>query len=138
MADIGFDITNAKSSARTNRSPLRHRPLARASTINDISSPLKKRPTSTFSDSIDEAKQSFFSSTDDLLLPRAKNQKVGDQGEQSLWQSAPLFLALLPAVGGLLFHNGGSVVTDITLLTLAAIFLNWSVRLPWLASGIGE
>jgi hypothetical protein len=40
-------------------------------------------------------------------------------------------LALLPAVGGLFFQNGSAVVTDITLLALAAIFLNWAVRLPW-------
>lgn len=43
----------------------------------------------------------------------------------------PLGLALLPAVGGLLFKDGSAIVTDITLLALAAIFLNWSVRLPW-------
>lgn len=136
MAEAGFDITNAKSSARANRSPLRHRPLGRASAYCDTPSPLKNRTTSTFSDSIDEVRRSLFSSTDDLLLPRARNSKIGDQGEPSVWQSAPLALALLPAVGGLLFQNGGSVMTDITLLTLAAIFLNWSVRLPWLVRAI--
>lgn len=51
--------------------------------------------------------------------------------ESSHWDSAPLAFALLPAVGGMLFTNGSSVVTDIILLGLAAIFLNWSVRLPW-------
>ncbi|KAK3062688.1 hypothetical protein LTS18_003552, partial [Coniosporium uncinatum] len=33
--------------------------------------------------------------------------------------------------GGLFFQNGSLFVTDICLLILAAIFLNWSVRLPW-------
>jgi hypothetical protein len=31
----------------------------------------------------------------------------------------------------MLFQNGSAVVTDIMLLGLAAIFLNWSVRIPW-------
>lgn len=43
----------------------------------------------------------------------------------------PLALALLPAVGGLLFQNGSAIVTDITLLGLAVVFLNWAVRVPW-------
>lgn len=51
--------------------------------------------------------------------------------EESNWQSAPLGLALLPAIAGIFSKNGSAVVTDITLLILAAIFLNWSVRLPW-------
>jgi hypothetical protein len=32
-----------------------------------------------------------------------------------------------------LFKDGSAVITDITLLALAAIFLNWAVRLPWYA-----
>lgn len=51
--------------------------------------------------------------------------------ETSNWDSAPLAFALLPAIGGMLFKNGSSVMTDVMLLALAAIFLNWSVRLPW-------
>jgi hypothetical protein len=42
-----------------------------------------------------------------------------------------LAFAILPAVGGLLFQNGSLFVTDVLLLGLAAIFLNWSIRLPW-------
>ena len=53
--------------------------------------------------------------------------------EPSHWHSAPLALALFPALGGLFFHNGSVVVTDLTLLILAAVFLNWAVRLPWSA-----
>ena len=51
--------------------------------------------------------------------------------EESHWHSAPLALALLPAIAGVFFQEGGAFVTDVTLLVLAAIFLNWSVRLPW-------
>jgi hypothetical protein len=51
--------------------------------------------------------------------------------ESSFWHSAPLAFAILPAVGGLLFQNGGAVVTDILLLGFGSMFLNWCVRAPW-------
>ena len=118
----------AKSSSRSSLSPLRHRPLNRAATFADSYPSLRHRRSSNLS----ETAQSFKSSTDSLLLPRAKNpEEVVRHEEQSHWHSIPLALALLPAVGGLVFKNGGAVVTDVTLLALAAIFLNWSVRLPW-------
>ena len=118
----------AKTSARPSLSPLRHRPLNRAATFADNYPSLRHRRSSNFS----ESAQSFKSSTDDLLLPRAKRpEDVVQHEEHSHWHSVPLALALLPAVGGLAFKNGGAVVTDVTLLALAAIFLNWSVRLPW-------
>lgn len=112
-------------------SPLRLRPLGRASTSADMSNPLRHRRSSNFSDSIDDAKQSIKSSTDDLLLPRVRNIGLPGQLEPSHWHSTPLALALLPALGGIFFQNGSAVVTDITLLGLAAIFLNWSIRSPW-------
>jgi hypothetical protein len=114
---------------------LRQRSLGRSSTVAEpsIKSPPYLRRSSTLSDSLSEARQSIRSSTDDLLFPRAhKGHKPEFQHEEeSHWYSAPLALALLPAAGGIFFKNGGAVVTDITLLTLAAVFLNWSVRLPW-------
>ena len=121
----------AKSTARQNVSPIRSRLLARASTIADISNPLRHRRSSNFSDSVESTRQSIRSSTDNLLLPRATSAELETNHEPSHWHSAPLALALLPAVGGLFFQNGSAVVTDLTLLGLAAIFLNWSVRLPW-------
>jgi hypothetical protein len=51
--------------------------------------------------------------------------------EASHWNSSPLAFAVLPAVAGLFFTNGSAFVTDMILLALAALFLNWSVRLPW-------
>ena len=79
--------------------------------------------------SLDDARKSIRSSTDNLLLPKPSNNH--QNVETSVWQSSPLIFALLPAVGGMVFTNGSAVVTDITLLGLAAVFLNWSVRLPW-------
>ena len=87
------------------------------------------RRNSTLSDSLSEARNSIRSSTDDLFLPRVSKDR--DSLEESHWHSSPLGLALLPAIAGIFFQNGSSIVTDVTLLVLAAIFLNWSVRLPW-------
>ena len=124
-------IPVGKSTARRGSSPLRHRPLGRASIFADLSHPLKPRRSSNLSDSLDSTRQSLKSSTDDLLLPKAKSLDVLTDHEPSHWHSAPLALALLPAIGGLFFHNGSVIVTDLTLLILAAVFLNWAVRLPW-------
>ncbi|CAD6593805.1 MAG: hypothetical protein ASARMPRED_007960 [Alectoria sarmentosa] len=123
--------TMAKSTARQSDSPIRSRLFGRASTVADMSNPLRPRRSSNFSDSVESTRQSIKSSTDNLLLPRATSPEMDTVHEPSHWHSAPLALALLPAVGGLFFPNGSAVVTDLTLLGLAAVFLNWSVRLPW-------
>lgn len=117
--------------ARANISPYTHRPLGRASTFADVPSSLTRRRGSTLSDTLDETRQSIRSSTDDLLLPKPLSPHSVSSGEHSYWHSSPLALALLPALGGLFFKNGSALVTDLTLLVLAAVFLNWSVRLPW-------
>lgn len=92
--------------------------------------PLNRRRSSLFSDSFSETQRSFKASTDDLLLPRPNDQSTFDH-EPSHWHSVPLVLALLPALGGLFFQNGSAITTDLSLLVLAAVFLNWSVRVPW-------
>jgi hypothetical protein len=117
-------------------SQLRQRGLHRAATFADGSTPAfmppSRRRSSVFSEGLSETGKSLLSSTDDLLLPRYKSgSPLVTQHEPSHWHSVPLGLALLPAVGGLFFQNGSAVITDITLLALAAIFLNWTVRLPW-------
>ncbi len=71
------------------------------------------------------------SGVDGLLFPRPADIKLADPLETSSWHSAPLAFALLPAVAGLIFHNGSAIVTDVTLLAFAGVFLNWSVRMPW-------
>ena len=116
----------AKATGRSSLSPLRNRPLSRAATFIE-NHPLRKRRSSTFS----ESASSLKSSTDNLLLPRAKSAEKVVHHDSSHWHSIPLALALLPAIGGLLFEKGGAIITDLTLLALAAVFLNWSVRLPW-------
>ncbi|RKF80288.1 hypothetical protein GcM1_194002 [Golovinomyces cichoracearum] len=84
---------------------------------------------STFSEySLKDARNTFQSSTEELLLPRLIAMRDHDS---SPWHSAPLVFALLPALAGILFTNGSGIVTDFMLLGLAAIFLNWTVRLPW-------
>lgn len=125
------NFPSSQTSARPSQPPLRHRPSGRASTFSEAPSPLNNRRNSTLSDSISDARRSIYSSTDDLLLPKVRNNGIEITHEPSHWHSVPLALALLPAVGGLLFQNGSAVMTDVTLLGLAAVFLNWSVRLPW-------
>ncbi|GKZ17360.1 hypothetical protein AbraCBS73388_008283 [Aspergillus brasiliensis] len=112
---------------------LRHRGAARSATFAEGTANLRdQRRNSTLSDTVSEARNSIRSSTDDILFPRAaKRYDVNLTNEESHWHSAPLGLALLPAVAGIFFQNGSAVVTDVTLLILAAVFLNWSVRLPW-------
>lgn len=107
-------------------SNLRQRPLGRASTLADISNLPTRRRSSVFSDS------SVRSAADDILVPKVHAEGFESHEEEpSHWHSLPLLLALLPAVGGLLFEGGGVLLTDVTLLALAAVFLNWSVRVPW-------
>ncbi|KAJ5926902.1 hypothetical protein N7516_008675 [Penicillium verrucosum] len=107
-------------------SPIRPLNTRRARTFEE-----SPRRNSILSDSLSEARNSIRSSTDDLFLPRVAKGHDAMPDEESNWQSAPLGLALLPAIAGIFFHEGSSFVTDVTLLVLAAIFLNWSVRLPW-------
>jgi hypothetical protein len=114
----------------------RPRPRLPSASSFEAPAPGIRRRSSNFSDySLSEARRSFQSSTDDLLLPRPRGAGGdGDGDGSSAWHSAPLAFALLPAVGGVLFTNGSAVITDVMLLGLAAIFLNWSVRLPWCVS----
>lgn len=122
------------SSRRVSPSPhgLRQRTLGRASTFAEGHAQLNRRRSSLLSETLSETRKSLRSSTDDILLPRATTEDdVQDHDDNSHWQSLPLVLALLPAVGGLLFKNGSAVITDLTLLGLAAIFMNWALRSPW-------
>lgn len=74
---------------------------------------------------------SIRSSTDNLLNPGSRDADKLEQDEPSLWHSLPLVFAILPAVSGIFFTNGSAVVTDILLLGLASLLLNWCVRMPW-------
>lgn len=90
-----------------------------------------RRRSSNFSEySLNEFNKNLRDSTDDILLPKPGDMKEGHNHDSSHWDSAPLAFALLPAIGGLFFTNGSSVITDVMLLGFAAILLNWSVRVP--------
>lgn len=81
------------------------------------------------SSSIDDLRRAF---TDDLINPGTSRGNIESKDDEvTHWHSTPLAFAILPAVGGLLFKNGSAFVTDVLLLLLAAIFMNWSIRLPW-------
>ncbi|CCD34276.1 hypothetical protein BofuT4_P103700.1 [Botrytis cinerea T4] len=91
-----------------------------------------RRRSSNFSEySLNELNKSLRDSTDDILFPKPSDMKEEHNHDSSHWDSAPLAFALLPAIGGLFFTNGNSVITDVMLLGFAAILLNWSVRVPW-------
>lgn len=118
---------------RANNSPapgLRQRSTGRAATFAEGTPQVARRSSSFVSETLSESRRSLRSSTDDLFLPRASAEHELNL-ESSHWHSLPLGLALLPAVGGLFFQNGSAFITDISLLGLAALFLNWAVRLPW-------
>ncbi|KAM0253877.1 hypothetical protein ACHAQJ_007109 [Trichoderma viride] len=93
--------------------------------FSDSSSEALPRRSSNFSEySLNEAR--------DILNPRphAHGEQLSHH-EASPLASLSLAFALLPAIAGVLFQNGTSVVTDIMLLGLAAVFLHWSVTQPW-------
>src|SRR5450432_1747952 len=110
----------------------RRRPSRFSTGSDTLGADVARRRSSNLSEySLSEVRRQFQSSTDDILLPRANRNGHDPHTTPSPWHSAPLAFALLPAIGGILFQNGSAVVTDIMLLGLAAIFLNWSVRIPW-------
>ncbi|RAL63366.1 hypothetical protein DID88_003789 [Monilinia fructigena] len=128
---------SAGASASTSTSPLR-----RSSTIipgdeptatldrrrsnrwstDGIPSAESRRRSSNFSEySLTELNKNLRDSTDNILFPKPSDMKEEHNHDSSHWDSAPLAFALLPAIGGLFFTNGSSVMTDIMLLGFAAI-----------------
>ncbi|KAF2639014.1 hypothetical protein P280DRAFT_471006 [Massarina eburnea CBS 473.64] len=131
MADapVGSHSTNA---SRDVHPLLRQRMLNRTATFGEgahPSAPPLRRRGSAFSDS----RHSFRSSSDSLLRPSGQDEmdRLTKADEPSLWHSAPLVFAIVPAFAGLLFQNGGAVVMDILLLAFGSMFLNWCLRSPW-------
>jgi len=130
---------NATSSSASNVAPnggVRYRMPLRPSTVQSPSPPprppeiLRRRSSILSFSSLEDATQSFH---DDILNPTTSRGQRGREGENEVthWHSTPLAFAILPAVAGLLFKNGSAFVTDALLIVLAAIFMNWSIRIPW-------
>lgn len=95
-------------------------------------SPLARRSSSFATDSsFDDARLLMRSSTEDLLRPRATGKEGEFHQEPSLWHSLPLLFAVVPAIGGVAFKSGSIFITDLSLLVLAAIYLNWCLTSPW-------
>jgi hypothetical protein len=112
--------------------PLRQRLPPRQSSngsLRSTPSDLPRRRSSILSfSSFDDATGSF---ADDLLNPSStKKLRKQKQEEDSNWHSSPLAFAILPAVAGLFFKDGSAFVTDVLLLGFAALFMNWSIRIP--------
>lgn len=81
--------------------------------------------------SYDEVGGSYSFPVDTALLFKPADSRLADNHDATTWHSAPLAFALFPALAGLLFHNGGAIATDLSLLVLTGVFLNWSVTVPW-------
>ncbi|KAH8673763.1 hypothetical protein BX600DRAFT_456145 [Xylariales sp. PMI_506] len=104
--------------------------LRRRPSLNPINSQTPfgeggRRQSSTFSD---YSLNTLETDTDELL--NLGKEKTAPH-ETNPYATVPLVLALLPAVGGLLFEGGSAFFTDLILLGLAALFLHWSVTQPW-------
>ena len=100
----------------------RHRPRVNH-VLSDASMEGAWRRTSSFSDrSLGDARES-------LGL-----QQPATPPETSLTAPLSLAFAMLPAFAGVFFNNGSAIVTDISLLGVASVFLHASVTQPWYAT----
>ncbi|KAI0602856.1 hypothetical protein F4775DRAFT_2515 [Biscogniauxia sp. FL1348] len=88
-----------------------------------------RRRSSLYSDySLNDARRDIETSADELFNPSRAHFKADDKSPLAY---VPLTLALLPALAGMFFENGSAFFTDLILLSLAAVFLHWSVTQPW-------
>jgi hypothetical protein len=114
-------------------SQLRQRMLSRASTFaegaqHSPTRPLRRR-SSLLSD-LSDTRHSFRSSTDSLSRNNGVDQLTSVE-EGTHWISSPVLFAVLPAIGGLIYQDGGAILTDILTLALASWFLHWCCTFPW-------
>ncbi|KAK3391693.1 hypothetical protein B0T20DRAFT_361852 [Sordaria brevicollis] len=85
-----------------------------------------RRRSSTFSDySLDAARRNL---QQEILNPASY---ASDEQGPSESSTMPLAFALLPAVAGMFHHKGSDFITDIIMIVLAAVFLHWSLTVPW-------
>ncbi|KAI0180198.1 hypothetical protein GGR52DRAFT_530234 [Hypoxylon sp. FL1284] len=127
-APPGFGLRRAATVGQT--TPIRRRPTLNpgSPTGEDGFSGIRRR-SSAYSDySLNDARKDLETSADGILNPSSSGSKTTDK---SPFVYLPLTLALLPAVAGIFFENGSAFFTDLILLSLAAVFLHWSVTQPW-------
>ncbi|KAK3692604.1 hypothetical protein B0T22DRAFT_19581 [Podospora appendiculata] len=131
--------TDAAASPATPGTPGNHA-LRRSATVATDGAQIRRRsmpgfPSSELPSEEGRRRNSTFSETSFTGVKRNVQEDLfspcGDGLERPWWSSFSLVFALLPAIGGILHKNGSAVLTDIALLGLAAIFLNWSVTQPW-------
>ncbi|KAK5166102.1 uncharacterized protein LTR77_008363 [Saxophila tyrrhenica] len=135
MADTKPDLPKRPTTYSSARSPpatATQRVAQRQTSSQTLNGSLSPAPT------LDRRRSSLLSYTSiDTLAPDIINPTTSrpgtaqDDQEVTHWHSTPLAFAILPAVAGLLFKNGSAFATDALLLGLAAVFMNWSIRLPW-------
>ncbi|KAI1816204.1 hypothetical protein GGS20DRAFT_255356 [Poronia punctata] len=114
--------------------------LRRAATIGQPSQ-IRRRPTSNWNHPPPVDTNTFTNlrrrsstlsdiemSADELLNPSKSNS---EEIKKSPFVHVPIVAALLPAIAGIFFDNGAAFFTDLILLSIAAIFLHWSVTQPW-------
>jgi hypothetical protein len=139
----GSGASNAPGKSTATSLPSGFHPVRRAMTVDEPAQlrpqPSSNQPSfdrsfdsasrrrgSTFSEySLNEARRNL---QDDILNPSGVD---AENHAASNWALLPLAFALLPAVGGLFFKNGSLLITDVMLLFLAAVFLQWSITQPW-------
>lgn len=144
MADDNYTSTSTAAASAT-ASPSRTLPpssqFRRATVADEAPQPRRRLPSNTsataenpftearrrssnFSDlSLNDTQQPIRMNADGMWNPGAQKVQPGSV--------IPLSLALMPALGGVLFTNGSAFLTDVILLGLAAVFLHWSVTQPW-------
>lgn len=121
-------------------SSLRNRQLNRAATFTEgaVSMPqgptMRRRSSVMSTLSLEDTRNSLRrSSTDSLFRPNDErmDKYISDEPEGSHWHSLPLSFVLLPAIAGLVWSNGSTIVSDLMIITLSCAFLYWCTRLPW-------
>ncbi|KAI1500391.1 hypothetical protein F5X99DRAFT_419231 [Biscogniauxia marginata] len=142
MADVSFapaSTSTGNAAGRASENAPSGFTLRRAATVGQPTY-LRRRPTVNASPPLaaensfagNRRRSSLYSdfetSADDIFNP---SRSSAEPGKKSPFAYVPLTLALLPALAGMLFENGSAFFTDLILLSLAAVFLHWSVTQPW-------
>ncbi|KAK0296545.1 hypothetical protein LTS00_004870 [Friedmanniomyces endolithicus] len=127
-------MTTSSNASATPTNSARPRPSQRQSTLPSLATvpelptrpPSSDRMPSPQSPDLFRRRSSILSDatnfTEDLIDPSARRRRQAPEDEEvTHWHT----------LGGILFKNGSAFTTDVLLLALAAVFMNWSIRIPW-------